>query len=158
VAGGAEITAETMGGNVDIAGSPAYLRVRTAGGRISWSGESDNVSLTTVTGAIDLPATTLLRARIESIAGNVTWGGGVKPDGRVEIDSHAGNITLALSSGARANLTLDAPKSSVAGRSFARAPGKSAPLATVRDGAEPGKRSAEVLARTFKGTVTVTTP
>ena len=153
-----EVIVETMDGDVDVEASPTYLRARTASGRITWTGASDDVSLTTVSGIVVVRTGTLYRARIESITGDLRFTGTVKPDGRVTFDSHAGDITLDLSSGTEADVTVDAPKGTVLQRDYERSPGKGAAVFSLPRLSLGKSHPAVIVARSFKGRVFVTQP
>jgi DUF4097 and DUF4098 domain-containing protein YvlB len=161
IAGAAsEIMAETMDGDLDVAASPTFFRGRTAMGRVTWTGSSDDVTIVTVGGSISLPGATLYRARMESISGSITFAGTVKPDGRATFDSHGGDVTLNFSKPTVAELAYDAPRGSLFGAEFTRDlknPGQK--FTGIPRGGLGGKiRHANVTASTFKGRLTVTWP
>ena len=155
-----EVMAETMDGDLEIEASPSFLRGRTATGRITWIGASDDVTMVTVGGAIALSGTTLYRARIETISGDIKFSGTVKPEGRVTFDTHAGDITVGFSKSTVAELAYDAPRGAVFGAEFTRdAKGSGLKYTGVPKGGLDGKvREATVSATTFKGRLTVTQP
>jgi hypothetical protein len=156
-----EVTAETMDGDIEIEASPNYLRGKTATGRISWNGSSDDVTLSTVSGAIVMPSATLHRARFESISGDLKFTGTVKSGGRVSFDSHGGDVSLAFSKETHAELTVDAPRWNILGAEpTAIRPANRAQIFGVPAGRmyAPAGLLAGVEARSFKGKVTVTQP
>ncbi len=155
----AEIIAETMDGDLEIEASPAYLRGKTATGRITWTGSSDDVSLHSVSGTVTVAASTLLRARIESVSGDIKFTGAVKAGGHAGFESHGGDVTLGFLAGTVADLTVDAPTARVLGRTTARAPGKSGPIQLgIPRGVTRTAIPADITARSFKGQVTITQP
>jgi hypothetical protein len=161
IAGAAsEILAETMDGDLDVEASPTFFRGRTAMGRVTWTGSSDDVTIVTVGGSITLAGATLYRARMESISGPIKFAGLVKPDGRVTFDSHGGDITLGFGKATVAELAYDAPRGSIFGAEFtrdAKNPGQK--YVDVPKGGLGGRaRQATVTASTFKGRLTVTWP
>jgi hypothetical protein len=162
IAGAAgEVLAETMDGDLEVEASPSLLRARTAMGRIAWTGSSDDVSLVTVGGTITVTAGTVYHARVESVSGDVKFTGGIKPRGRATFETHGGDVTLALAAATRAELTADAPVTSVLGVVSVRKPGRSEPVVAgvPRGGALTGSEPpADLTARSFKGRVTVTQP
>jgi hypothetical protein len=155
-----EVTAETMDGDLTIDASPAYLRGKTATGRITWTGSSDDVDLNTVSGTVTISGSTLHRARIESISGDLKFSGTLKPAGRVTFDTHGGDITAVFTGDTRADLTADAPSGSVLGTEFKRMPGKGPYSVGVPRGVygKPAVRPSDLILRSFKGRVTVTQP
>jgi len=156
-----ELTAETMDGDLEVESSPSYLRGKTATGRITWTGSSDDVALTTVSGTIAMLSSAVLRARFESISGDLKFTGTVKPGGRVSFDSHGGDLALTFSKETYAELTVDAPHWNILGvqptptRSAKRAQTFGVPAGRIYGGAG---RPADVDARSFKGKITVTQP
>lgn len=155
-----EITAETMDGDIDVEASPTYFRGKTATGRINWTGSSDDVALSTVSGTIVLASSTLYRGRAESISGDIKFTGAVKPGGHVMFESHGGDVTLSLSKETVGELIVDAPISRIMGDLLQAVPGQprqlqmKIPRGTPRGNTAP----ADILARSFKGRVTVTQP
>ena len=154
-----EITAETMDGDLVIDASPAYLTGKTATGRITWTGASDDVTLGTVSGPIVITAGALHRARVESISGDIKFNGTLKLAGRVTFDTHSGDITATLSKETRADVVADAPRGTVVGVEFARAPGRTAYASGVPRGVLASTpRPTDFILRSFKGRVVVTQP
>jgi hypothetical protein len=152
-----EVMAETMDGDLEIEASPSFFRGRTAMGRVTWSGSSDDVTIVTVGGSITLAGTTLYRARMESISGSIKFAGLVKPDGRVTFDSHGGDITLGFGKATVAELAYDAPRGSIFGAEFTRDPKSPGQKFTSvpRGGVASKVRPANVTASTFKGRLVV---
>jgi hypothetical protein len=155
-----EVMAETMDGDLEVHASPAFFRGRSATGRITWSGSSDDVSLVSVGGAITVNSATVFRARFESISGDIKFAGNVKVDGRVSFDSHGGDISIAFAKETRAELTYDGARATVLGAESVRDPKKPGQrVVGIPRGVFAGTtRPANVIANTFKGRLTVTQP
>lgn len=153
-----EVTAETMDGDLEIEASPAFLRGRTATGRITWTGSSDDVTLISVGGAIAVTGGSLYRARLESISGDIKFTGTAKPDGRISVDTHSGDITLGLAKGSYVDLSYDAPSASILGTTVARDGKTRSPRSAIVPRFGGSGRIATVTTTSFKGRITVTQP
>jgi hypothetical protein len=86
--------------------------------------------------------------------------GNVKPDGRVTLDTHSGDVTLGFGKATVADLTYDAPGGSILGTEFLRdTKGPVQKSTGIPKGGLGGKvREASVTATTFKGRLTVSQP
>ncbi len=151
-----ELTVESMAGDIDVAASPRYLRVRSASGAVTWNGSSEDAAITTVGGAIIVKAGVVTHARFESVAGTVQYTGGVVRGGRLELDSHGGDVSAALSRNAVADIEVDAPESNVLGVRTTRSAGDARRSAVVKTLAREGVAGAQVVLRSFKGRATLT--
>ncbi len=101
-----ELNVESMDGTVTVAGSPNWMRVKTATGDVSLRGSCTDVGVTTVGGSVTLGNGFYERARIESVTGNVAFGGDLTRAGSLVIDSHSGTIGLQV--GLKASLDIEA--------------------------------------------------
>ncbi|MBL8962419.1 MAG: hypothetical protein JNJ98_21330 [Gemmatimonadetes bacterium] len=101
-----ELNVESMDGAVTITGTPGWMRVKTASGAIVVNGGSPDAGMTTVSGTITARGGDYERARIESVTGNVVFGGTLRRAGSLTIDSHSGTIDLALP--VKASLDIEA--------------------------------------------------
>lgn len=151
-----ELLIESMDGNVTVGGDFAYARIKTATGDIGLQGRAEDVSATTVSGAITVGDGSVERARFESVTGPIVFGAEVARGGDARFDTHSGAIELRLGRGQ--NLELDA--ASITGqienqwtrtRPIAGREGRGMELAT-----SSGMAGARVLVRSFKGNVRLT--
>lgn len=101
-----ELNVESMDGAVTVTGSPGWMRVKTASGNVVVNGGSPDAGVTTVSGTITAQGGDYERARIESVTGNVVFGGTLRRAGSLTIDSHSGTIDLALP--VKASLDIEA--------------------------------------------------
>ena len=155
---GTDYAIESMAGDIQVTGSPAYLRTKSAGGRITWSGTSEDVALSTVSGAIVATAGVVTRARFESVTGPIRYTGGIVRGGTLTLDSHAGDVSAAISRLATAELEVDAPVSDVLGTRTARGTGDVRRVPITRTIGQESFPSARITLRSFKGRATVTQP
>jgi hypothetical protein len=91
-----ELNAEAMDGMITVAGRAGWLRAKTAGGTITITGGGDDLGLTSVSGAVVLRGGPVMRARIETITGDVTASAAVERGGQLTIDSHSGRVEYRL--------------------------------------------------------------
>jgi hypothetical protein len=155
-----EVMAETMDGDLEIEASPSFLRGRTALGRVTWTGSSDDVTIVTVSGGITVNGANLYRARFETISGDMKFAGSVRPDGRLTFDAHSGDISLAFTKSTVAELAYDASRGALYGVEFTRDLKQSGQrfVGIPRSGLGGKVRPANVTATTFKGRLTLSVP
>jgi hypothetical protein len=101
-----ELNIESMDGTVTVTGTPGWMRVKTATGSITVNGGTPDVGLTTVGGTITVAGGDFERARVESVTGNVSFGGALRRAGSLVVDSHSGTIELLLP--AKASVDIEA--------------------------------------------------
>ncbi len=113
VAGAAATTLETVSGALrarDIAGN---IRALSVSGDVNLDDVRGDVDIGTVSGDIAVPAARARLVHVESVSGDVAYGGPIDPAGRYEFHSHSGDVTLHLPAGAAAALSLDTFSGSV---------------------------------------------
>jgi DUF4097 and DUF4098 domain-containing protein YvlB len=137
-----EVKVETINGAIEIGASPAYLRAKSATGAITWVGSSDDVAFTTVTGRINASGGTVTRARFESIDGNVVVAQGMSESAAVVVDTHSGSIGVELPRGANIATETTVGTAKTKYQTFGK----------------PGAGDPRIVARSFKGRVTITQP
>ena len=146
------LSAETMDGIVTVEGASGVIRIRTGAGNISIRGPGGDVTAGSVGGSIDVTADKLERGRLESVTGTVRFTGNVARGGALEAETHSADVTLRFLGGLDAEVTM----ASVAGQAFNKL--------TEKGSAQPkgktavfiaGEGGAQVSARSFKGTVTI---
>jgi DUF4097 and DUF4098 domain-containing protein YvlB len=89
-------TLETIDGDVDVVGAATVLRVRTGAGRVTLVGPRADLSASTVQGPIRLDADRVLSARLSTVSGAIEVRGGPSAKGRLEIETHDGDVHVAL--------------------------------------------------------------
>lgn len=100
-----ELNIESMDGSVTVNGAPTWMRVKTATGDVTVRGDCTDLGVTTVSGTVIVRAGSFERTRVESVTGNVTFGGFVTRAGTLLIDSHSGTIEMQIG---KASLDIDA--------------------------------------------------
>ena len=149
---------ETMAGDVDCIASPEYLRIKTASGRVTWSGSSEDAAILTVSGAISATGGTVTRGRFESVTGDILFTGGTPRTGSLAFDTHAGDIAIILTKGIDAEVTVAAVRFDLLGvRATSGLPDDKRGTTTKFIG-KNGMSGATIIARSFKGKITVTQP
>jgi DUF4097 and DUF4098 domain-containing protein YvlB len=118
-------------------------------------GTAEDATLTTVSGTVAVGAHLLGRGRFESVSGGISFKSGLAPGGSFTFESHSGDIELRLSPTVDAALDLTAVEGRIVNEYSKQPPrggrsGKGQILTLFR-----GPGSADVVARTFKGTITV---
>ena len=146
------LSAETMDGIVTVENVSGVIRIRTGGGNISVRGPGGDITAGSVGGSIDITSDKLERGRFESVTGAIRFAGNVARGGALEAETHSADVTLRFLGGLDAEVTM----ASVAGKAFNNL--------TEKGSAQPkgktsvfiaGEGGAQVSARSFKGTVTI---
>jgi hypothetical protein len=146
------VTAESLDGNIEVAADAASAMVHSGGGVIVLRGAIGRFEVTSVTGEILAGLTGPVNSgRLESLTGDVSFKGPLTAGGRLEAQSHSGNIDLRLSPSLGATYQLDAyggrieddlrpggPRTIQGSTSF-----------VIGDG------RASIVVRSFKGTITL---
>jgi hypothetical protein len=149
------LIAETMEGSCLVTGTVGILRVKTASGRLRWSGTAEDATLGSVSGRIELAGGPVGRARIETISGDVMLDATLRSDADITIESHSG--TIAFHSRSELPILIRADAAKVGGESIPttsgfmksgkREPQRLIPLF----GASAETPGASLTARSFKG-------
>ena len=91
------VTVETADGAVTLAGGPfRSTDVRTTGGMIKVAGALGELALNSVAGAIFADGEQLTRGQVGSVTGVIRLRVSVDPTGTLAVESHGGDIALAL--------------------------------------------------------------
>lgn len=149
------LTAESMSGAVEVRGSPETLRAKTASGALTWDGGAQDAHLVSVSGTIRVAGGALERARVESVTGAVRLAASLRPDARVTIETHAGEVELFLPRAAPLRLDADVARISGAGVSRTRDQQGGGPQQLTFHLAKGSTAAPLVTVRSFKGGLVV---
>ncbi|MGQ0563391.1 MAG: DUF4097 family beta strand repeat-containing protein [Gemmatimonadota bacterium] len=151
-----EIYAETMGGDIAIDATTPAARLKTASSAIRVRGSIADLTALTVSGPIELAAVSYRRARLESVAGDISYTGALPPGSALEITNHAGAVDLLLPANVAAQFALSLYAGELIGEFGAvaklRNPKQKARELSFVLGDKP---AASVTVRSFKGRVAV---
>jgi DUF4097 and DUF4098 domain-containing protein YvlB len=144
------VTAESLDGNIEVAADASTATVHSGGGVIVLRGAIGSFEVTSVTGQILAGLTgPVSRGRLESLSGDVSFKGPLEPDGRLEAQSHSGDIDLRLSPTLGATYELDAYGGRI--EDDLRPGGPRTLQGSARFVVGDGRAS--VIVRSFKGTI-----
>jgi DUF4097 and DUF4098 domain-containing protein YvlB len=102
-----EAIVESVSGDVGVRNLEGNLRVNCVSGEIQLSAIHGDVDASSVSGDISLPNGRSRIVRMESVSGNLAYGGPVAADGRYDFHSHSGDVTLHIPADAGASLGLE---------------------------------------------------
>jgi hypothetical protein len=149
-----EVNVDARQSDIDLKVSTPYLRAKSASGRIRWTGSSEDVLLSTVTGGITIQAGTVGRGRFETTSGDMRYHGGFTAHASVVFETHSGDITADFPKGTEADLIVSGSITDVLGKH------STGPTDPAQNGATEyqlgKKQDAVVTLRSFKGRVTAT--
>jgi len=100
-------TIETVSGDVRARHITGPLRVNAISGDVELGTIAGDVDASTVSGDIALPDARSRIVRMESVSGDLTFGGPMDPAGRYDFRSHSGSVTLRMPGDAGAALSLE---------------------------------------------------
>lgn len=149
----ASVAVETLDGNVELACQGPLARVRTASGVLVVRGVLQELDARSVSGPLFIGMEGAVRqVHLETVSSEIAFKGDLVPDGRLQAETHSGDIELRLPPGLAATWHLV----SYGGRPDDQL----LPAGTLRAGATKGEWSgrsgdgrATVDVRTFKGRV-----
>lgn len=148
--------AESMGGAIAVEGDPRVARVRTGAGAVTVRGGGQDLSLSTVSGRIDLTATApLRRVQIETVGGEVLVRAALTAGSTLGINSHDGPVDLALPEGTSAEFVVSTLEGELRNGLTAGGIRKGTGLRGRELSFTTGFGGADVTVRTFSGDVTV---
>ena len=144
------IEAESMNGSLDIDVTAPWLRARTGDGHLLLRGAPEDVDVSTISGTLDIAASTVRRGQFGSVSGDIHYAGSPQPGGIVEFSNHSGNVELLLPADVSGDFTL----TSIAG-SIENGVTRARPIATSPRSLRVslGRGGSQVTVRTFKGAI-----
>ena len=107
IADAGAVTVASVAGDLQAHRVDGNLRASSVSGDVELSDVTGDVDVSTVSGDIHLPSAHSRLVHVQSVSGDVVYGGPIDPAGRYEFRSHAGDVTLRLPSDVGAALTLD---------------------------------------------------
>jgi DUF4097 and DUF4098 domain-containing protein YvlB len=150
-----ELNAEAIDGDIHVAGSPSWLRAKTATGTITFQGASADLGLSTVSGPIKVSGGVFERAKLETVTGNILFGGKLDRSGTFDFDTHSGSVDIAIPEATSVGISVVTIAGTITNNLSKKAPvpgrfGRGAELTMDLSGG-----GAKVSVRTFKGPVTL---
>jgi hypothetical protein len=150
-----EASVETLDGNVELAFVGGVAKVRTASGTIVVRGVIQDLDASTVSGPLLVGMEgDVARIRLETVSSEIAFKGGLVPEGRLEAETHGGDIELRLPPALGAEYDLVSYGGGLRNELV--------PEGQVHQGPRKGEYRirtgdgrAQVNVRTFKGTVTL---
>jgi DUF4097 and DUF4098 domain-containing protein YvlB len=96
-----------VSGDIEIRNVEGNLRVNSVSGEIQLANIHGDVDAQGVSGDITLPNGQSHMVRMESVSGNLTYGGTISSDGRYDFHSHSGDVTLRVPGDVGASLGME---------------------------------------------------
>ena len=108
-AAAADLDLKSVDGNIQVRGSGQNLRLTlsTVNGKIDLHNVNGDIDADTVSGDLAADKATLRHARIKTISGNVTLGGRLAADARIEVSSINGSLHLHWANAQDANIQVE---------------------------------------------------
>lgn len=147
-------TLESLSGNMTVHNVRGDLHLRTVSGDAEADVVTGDVTFTSVSGHGYITHATSRNAHMESVSGDLTYGGTLDPSGTYDLHAHSGDVHLELPGDASATVSLD----SFSGEVTSDFPitiqprGESGPSAQHLD-ATLGKGGARITVVTFSGDI-----
>ena len=144
------VDVSAMTGNLDLDVNTPWLRARTGGGRLLLRGAPQDVDASTIGGALDVAAPTILRGRFSSVTGDIRYASTPAPASLFEFSNHAGAIDFLLPATASARLDLSSITGAIENGFEQVQPASSGPH-NLR--ISLGRGESQITVRSFKGTI-----
>lgn len=93
---GKRLEVSTLSGDVEIGGVAGDTRVRAISGDVTIQGPRGDVEVEAVSGDIEVKGADSRYVRLRSTSGDVSYAGSVAADGRYELTSHSGDVSMAI--------------------------------------------------------------
>lgn len=151
-----ETSVETLDGNVELAVTAESAEVRTASGTIVARGIIQQLDASSVSGPLLIGMEgPIARARLESVSAEIAFKGTLLPEGRLQAETHGGNVDLRLPPSLAATWSLTSYAGPLDNQLL--------PGTVIKEGTRRGEwrfvtgsGQALVEVRTFKGTIRLT--
>ncbi len=99
---------QSVSGDVRFEGEAETVQLESLSGTVSMNGVGRDMEASTVSGRIDLAFATPVRSlQLESVAGDVTYVGGLVAGGSIEAESFSGGVDLTFTSSTDARFDLE---------------------------------------------------
>ncbi len=141
---------ESMSGNIDLDVVTPWVRARTGQGHLLVRGSPQDIDASTVGGALDIAASSILRGRFASVTGDIRYAATPVSGALFEFSSHSGTVDFLLPAVVSARFDLTSVTGEIANGFTHARPVSSGPH-TLR--IDLGRADAQVSVRTFKGTI-----
>ena len=102
-----DATIEGVSGDIEVRNVEGNLRVNCVSGEIRLSAVHGDVDASGTSGDISLPNGRSHMVRMETVSGNLTYGGPVASDGRYDFHSHSGDVDMRMPEDAGASLSME---------------------------------------------------
>ena len=91
-----DVSAETVSGDVDAVGSnkDTEASLETVSGDVSAEGLSGEIKAGSVSGDVDVEQGDFVRARVETVNGDITYIAALRPDGKVDVETVNGTVDV----------------------------------------------------------------
>jgi DUF4097 and DUF4098 domain-containing protein YvlB len=100
-------TLESVSGNVQARGISGDVRARSVSGDVDLDAVTGDVTLSSVSGHGYVTAAHSRVVRMETVSGDLSYGGALDPTGTYDFQAHSGNIRLELPADVGALLSID---------------------------------------------------
>ncbi|MEJ2084607.1 MAG: DUF4097 family beta strand repeat-containing protein [Acidobacteriota bacterium] len=144
---------ETVSGAIEVEGEQTRVEAESVSGSIDLRGISQSVDAATVSGRIEVSATSISRARFESVSGRIEFQGSLDSGARLDAEVHSGGVVLDLPADISARFEIETFSGSIdnefgppAERSDRYSPGKWLKFTT-------GDGDAEINVESISGTI-----
>ena len=130
----------TVSGDIEIRSKVSSLQMETVSGNITVHDASERISSSSVSGDMTIAAGSVVQIAVNSVSGNITLNvnGSLAAAGRIEAQSHSGDVHLTLPSGTDAEVQVQRMSGSRIRNDFGKRNGAKQGGALVRVGSFSG--------------------
>lgn len=105
--GSQEADLATVSGSITFSGSQTPISAESVSGSVHLEGVADQVEVSTVSGNIEVISDALTQCEMETVSGRIDLEGDLAARGRLEIEAHSSNITVALPANVSASFEIE---------------------------------------------------
>ena len=91
-----DVDAQTIDGDITLAVAAPVVRAQSGDGRIVMRGAPEDVDLSTVGGALEVDAPSIVRGRFASVAGEIRFTGAPAAGGVLDFTNHSGAVVMVM--------------------------------------------------------------
>jgi DUF4097 and DUF4098 domain-containing protein YvlB len=104
--GAKEVDAETVNGSVEVGGTTVRVGAESVNGAVTVRGARGEVEASTVNGALTVTGEEFRRARLETVAGGITFEGSLAADASLDLETVSGPVSVTLPADVSADFRL----------------------------------------------------
>jgi len=146
------IEVESMRGDVELRVAAPWLRARAGAGRVLLRGATPDVDVSTISGALEVAGSAIMRGQFTSVSGDIAFAGAPAAGAILDFSNHSGAVDFVWPRSVAGTFALSTVTGTIVNGFTALRPVSQAERSVKFS---IGRGGADVTVRTFKGTIRV---